>query len=453
MEPTPPTPHRVVVIGGGFGGLRVTRRLAALPGVEITLVDRANHHLFQPLLYQVATGILAPGQIAPPLRDLFARRASVRVLLAEATGFDLAARTVTARAVDELTLPYDTLVVAAGATDTYFGHDEWAADAPGMKSIDDAHRVRTRVLGAFEIAETLTDPAERAAWLTFVVVGAGPTGVELAGQLAFLAHRTLAGSYRTIRSQDARIVLADAAPTLLGTFPKRLQRKAQAELERMGVEVRLGTLAVGVDADGIDLRGADGDARLPAHNVIWAAGVTASPLARLLGESTGAPVDRGGRVRVQPDLTLPGHPEVFAIGDMAAVDGVPGVAQGAMQEAAYAFEVIAQRLAEEPAPGPFRYRDRGSMAVVGRSWAIAHIGPLRLSGRLGWMVWAVVHIAFLVGFQNRLETMRRWLWDITYRRRSERVISAANLVDRARARPPGAVAIRARPHRRGTAPG
>ena len=435
MEPAPPTtPHRVVVIGGGFGGLRVTRRLAALPGVEITLVDRVNHHLFQPLLYQVATGILAPGQIAPPLRDLFAKRANVRVLLAEVTGIDLEARTVTARALDELALPYDTLVVAAGATDTYFGHDEWAADAPGMKSIDDAHRVRTRVLGAFEIAETLTDPAERAAWLTFVVVGAGPTGVELAGQLAFLAHRTLRGAYRSIRSEDARIVLADGGPALLPSFPKRLQRKAQAELERMGVEVHLQTFAVGVDADGIQLRDPSGESRLHAHNVIWAAGVTASPLARLLGDATGAPVDRGGRVRVQPDLTLPGHPEVFAIGDMAAVDGVPGVAQAAMQEAAYAVDVIAQRLAGEPVPKPFRYRDKGSMAAVGRSWAVASIGRLRLAGRPAWVVWAVVHIAFLVGFQNRLETMRRWLWDITYRRRSERVISAASLVDPAIAR-------------------
>ncbi len=430
MEPAPPTtPHRVVVIGGGFGGLRVTRRLAALPGVEITLVDRANHHLFQPLLYQVATGILAPRAdrtaVARPVREA----SNVRVLLAEATAIDLAARTVRARALDELTLPYDTLVVAAGATDTYFGHDEWSADAPGMKSIDDAHRVRTRVLGAFEVAETITDPAERAAWLTFVVVGAGPTGVELAGQLAFLAHRTLRGAYRSIRSEDARIVLADGGPALLPTFPKRLQRKAQAELERMGVEVRLGTLAVGVDADGIDLRDPAGDSRLAAHNVIWAAGVTASPLAQLLGEATGAPMERGGRVRVEPDLTLPGHPEVFAIGDMAAVEGVPGVAQGAMQEAAYAAEVIARRLADEPAPGRFRYRDRGSMAVVGRSWAVADVGRLHLSGRPAWAVWAVVHIAFLVGFQNRLETMRRWLWDITYRRRSERVISAVSLIE------------------------
>ena len=416
-----------MVVGGGFGGLKVVRRLAR-HDIDITLIDRVNHHLFQPLLYQVGTGILAGGQIAPALRDLFVDRANVRVVLAEVVAIDLAAQTVTALAGGRLTLAYDTLVVAAGARDTYFGHDEWERDAPGMKSLDDAFRIRTRILSAFELAETSTDEADREAWLTFALVGAGPTGVELAGQIAYLARHTLAGHYRRVRSEDARIVLIDAAPSVLPSFRERLQRKADAELRRAGIEIRVETTATSIDAHGLDLAGPHGADRIEAHTVLWAAGVEASPLAALLAESSGSPTDRAGRLAVAADLTLPGHPEVFAIGDMVALDGVPGVAQAALQEGAYVASAIVARLHGKGAPGPFRYRDKGSMAIVGRSWAVADVRGLQLAGRLAWVIWAVVHIAFLVDWQKRLEIIRRWFWEFVTQDRHERVISYVSLL-------------------------
>jgi len=423
----PPARPRVVVVGGGFGGLKVARRLARRD-VEITLIDRHNHHLFQPLLYQVGTGILAGGQIAPALRDLFVNRDIVRVVLAEVETIDLAARTVTAAAGGKLTLPYDTLVVAAGAGDSYFGHDEWERDAPGMKSLDDAYRIRTRILSAFELAETSNDAAEREAWLTFVIVGAGPTGVELAGQLAYLSRHTLAGHYRSIRSQDARIVLLDAAPSVLPSFRERIRQKTDAELRRVGIEIRVATAATGIDPHGLDLRGPDGEDRLEAHTVLWAAGVSASPLAGLLARASGAALDSSGRVAVAADLTLPGHPEVFAIGDMVALEGVPGVAQAALQEGVYVAKLIARRLDGKTAPGQFRYRDKGSMAIVGRSWAVADVRGLQLTGRVAWVIWAVVHIAFLVGWQKRLEIVRRWFWEFVTQNRNERLISSVSLL-------------------------
>jgi NADH dehydrogenase len=416
------------VIGGGFGGLKVARHLARRGDVDVTLIDRVNHHLFQPLLYQVGTGILTGGQIAPALRDLFVGRDNVRVLLAEAHGIDLEARTIAATARGELTVPYDTLVVAAGARDTYFGHDEWERDAPGMKSLDDAYRIRTRILSAFEVAETSDDPAEREAWLTFVLVGAGPTGVELAGQIAYLARHTLAGHYRAIRTEDARIVLLDAAPSVLPSFRERLQRKADAELRRAGIEIRVDTTATRIDAHGLDLMGPQGKERIEAHTILWAAGVEAAPLARLLAQASGAPADRGGRLAVAPDLTLPGHPEVFAIGDMVVLPGVPGVAQAAMQEGAYVANVIARRLDGKSAPPAFHYRDKGSMAIVGRSWAVADVRGVQLAGRAAWVIWAVVHIAFLVDWQKRLEIIRRWFWEFVTQDRHERVISYVSLL-------------------------
>lgn len=416
-----------MVVGGGFGGLKVARRLARRD-IAITLLDRHNHHLFQPLLYQVGTGILAGGQIAPALRDLFVNRDNVRVVLAEVETIDLAARTVTAAAGGKLTLPYDTLVVAAGAGDSYFGHDEWERDAPGMKSLDDAYRIRTRILSAFELAETSDDAAEREAWLTFVIVGAGPTGVELAGQLAYLSRHTLADHYRSIRSQDARIVLLDAAPNVLPSFRERIRRKTDAELRRVGIEIRVATTATGIDPHGLDLRGPDGEDRLEAHTVLWAAGVSASPLAGLLARASGAALDGSGRVAVAADLTLPGHPEVFAIGDMVALEGVPGVAQAALQEGVYVAKVIARRLDGKTAPGPFRYRDKGSMAIVGRSWAVADVRGLQLTGRVAWVIWAVVHIAFLVGWQKRFEVVRRWFWEFVTQNRNERLISSVSLL-------------------------
>ena len=337
--------QRIVIVGGGFGGLRAAQRLARLgDAVEITLIDRVNHHVFQPLLYQVATGILSPGQIAPALRSLFRRRPNVRVVLGEVTGFDLAARTVTATVPEDFELPYDSLVVAAGSTGSYFGHDEWAPDAPGLKSLDDAQRIRTRVLAAYELAEIAPDDASRLPWLTFVVVGAGPTGVELCGQFEFLSRKTLAGQFRTFDSRQARVILLDAGPAVLPSFPEKLRRAAARELERQGVEIRLSAKATSIDETGITVSGPDGDERIATHTVVWAAGVTASPLARPLGDQSGAALDRSGRLTVGPDLSLPGHPEVFAIGDMVHVDNVPGVAQGALQEGAYVADVLTRRI-------------------------------------------------------------------------------------------------------------
>ena len=423
------SPHRVVVIGGGFAGLRAAQRVAREGDrVQVTLIDRTNHHVFQPLLYQVATGILSPGQIAPALRTLFTRRPNVRVVLGEVIDIDVAGQTVVARDGIDVPFAYDTLVVAAGAGQSYFGHDEWQDVAPGLKTIEDAEHIRSRVLGAYEVAELLPEQAERSPWLTFVVVGAGPTGVELCGQFAFLSRHTLAGQFRRFQSRDARVVLLDAGPAVLPAFPERLQRRAAGELERMGVEIRLSTSATGIDRDGIDVQGPEGPARIESHTVIWAAGVRASPLAGLLAAQTGAATDRAGRLSVNGDLTLPGHAMVFAIGDLAAVPGVPGVAQAALQEGSYAADVIRARLHGRRLPAPFRYRDKGSMAVVGRSWAVADIKGIPLAGRLAWMVWAVVHITFLVGWQNRLETVRRWFWDLISLNRHERLVSTDELL-------------------------
>ncbi|MGD0197208.1 MAG: NAD(P)/FAD-dependent oxidoreductase [Solirubrobacteraceae bacterium] len=419
--------HRVVVIGGGFGGLKAARHLAR-HDVDVTLIDRVNHHLFQPLLYQVSTGILAGSQIAPALRDVFVGRENVRVLLAEVNAIDVAARTVGAVAAQEITVPYDTLVVAAGARDSYFGHDEWERDAPGMKSLDDAYRIRTRILSAFERAETIDPGIERDAYLTFVIVGAGPTGVELAGQLAYLSRHTLAGHYRAIRSEDARIVLLDGTGAVLPSFPERLRRKTADELRRVGVEVHTNTLATSIDPHGLALKGPDGEGRIETHTVLWAAGVRASPLAQLLADSTGAPLDGLGRLRVAADLTLPGHGEVFAIGDMVAIDGVPGVAQAALQEGAYVAHVIGRRLEDRPAPGPFHYRDKGNMAIVGRSWAVADVRGIQVAGFAAWLIWAGVHIAFLVDWQKRLEVIRRWFWEFLTQHRHERLISSVSLL-------------------------
>ncbi|HET6850203.1 MAG TPA: NAD(P)/FAD-dependent oxidoreductase [Gaiellales bacterium] len=428
MTVAPQAPHRVVVVGGGFAGLRVAQRVAREGDrVQVTLIDRTNHHVFQPLLYQVATGILSPGQIAPALRTLFVRRPNVRVVLGEVTGIDVAGRVVTARDGVDVPFAYDTLVVAAGAGQSYFGHDEWHDAAPGLKTIEDAEHIRSRVLGAYEVAELLPPEADRSAWLTFVVVGAGPTGVELCGQFAFLAQHTLAGQFRRFQSRDARVVLLDAGPAVLPEFRPRLQQRAARELERMGVEIRLSTAATGIDRQGIDVRGPHGPDRIEARTVIWAAGVRASPLAAQLAEQTGTAADRAGRLAVGGDLTLPGHPELFAVGDLAAVPGVPGVAQAALQEGSYAAAVIRARLHGHRAPSPFRYRDKGSMAVVGRSWAVADIKGIPLAGRAAWMVWAVVHITFLVGWQNRLETVRRWLWDLISLNRHERLVSTDEL--------------------------
>src|SRR3954469_19525652 len=364
--------HRVVVIGGGFGGLNAVRALATADA-DVTVVDRTNHHLFQPLLYQVAAGILPPGLIAPALRSIIKNQANAHAVLAEVTKIDLANREISTEAPDgrSIALGYDTLVVAGGATHSYFGRDEFAEFAPGMKTIEDARYLRDRILSAFELAEISTDPVERAELLTFVVIGAGPTGVETVGQIAELAHTVLPGDYRSVDTREARIILLEGAPAVLPPFAPKLQAYTKRRLEKMGVEVRVGTLAVDMDHGSITVKGPDGVETIRARTRFWAAGVQASPLAKLLAGKAGLDTDRAGRVPVEPDCTLAGHPEVFAIGDMVSFNKLPGVAQPAMQEGKYVAKVIKARLSGAPAPGPFKYFDKGTMATIGYRSAVA----------------------------------------------------------------------------------
>jgi NADH:quinone reductase (non-electrogenic) len=404
------TRHRVVIVGGGFGGLNVARNLAT-GDVDVTLVDRTNHHLFQPLLYQVAAGILPPGLIAPALRATVRKQPNTRVVLAEVHDFDLEARVVRAEAPDgaPLDLPYDTLVVAAGATHSYFGNDHFAEFAPGMKTIEDARYLRDAILSKFEMAELTTDPQERAEWLTFVVIGAGPTGVELVGQIAELAHQVLPRDFRSVDTTEARILLLEGAPAVLPPFAPELQQYTQKTLERMGVEVRVNTLAVDMDHDSITVKGPDGTETIRTRTRIWAAGVQASPLARLLAEKTGAETDRPGRVAVNPDCSLPGHPEVFAIGDMALLNKLPGVAQPAMQEGKYVANLIKARLAGAGGEvKPFKYFDKGSMATIGHKYAVADALGRKFTGVIAYGMWGFIHVMYLVGWGNRLGTMYTW---------------------------------------------
>ena len=419
--------HRVVIIGGGFGGLPAARWLGHHP-VDVTLVDRRNHHLFQPLLYQVATGTLSPGQVAPPIRHVLRKRKNVTVEMAEVTAIDLDRRVVRAKIVGdvEFELGYDSLIVAGGATQSYFGHDELALHAPGMKTISDALELRRRIFGAFEMAETVDDPAERTRWLTFAVVGAGPTGVELAGQVRELAARCLKGEFRHIVPATARVILVDGGQAPLANFGNQLSDRARTMLEKMGVELRMGLRVVGVDANGVDVTAADGStSRIDARITIWAAGVQASSLAADLAQGSGAKVDRSGRIGVLPDLSLPGHPEVFAVGDMMSLDDLPGVAEVAMQGGLHAANTIVRRLDGKESV-PFKYRDLGSVAAVGRFRAIASVRGLRLSGFPAWFVWMFVHLAFLEGFGNRASTLLRWLRSMVGRSRVERVFSMAH---------------------------
>ncbi|MBD8874209.1 NAD(P)/FAD-dependent oxidoreductase [Rhodanobacter sp. DHB23] len=407
-------PH-IVILGGGFGGLTATQALARTPA-RITLVDRHNHHLFQPLLYQVATAGLSAPSIAAPLRQILRHQRNVTVLMNEVTGIDLAQRHV------QLTrerLDYDWLVVATGAAHAYFGHDDWAADAPGLKSLDDALAIRRRVLTAFERAEEEDDPARRQAWLNFVVVGGGATGVELAGTLAEIARHTLAGEFRRAQPGAANILLVEAGPRVLAAFDPALSAKAQRQLERLGVQVRLGQAVTAVDGTGVAL----GGERIATRTVLWAAGVAASSLGRCLD----TPLDRAGRVLVQPDLSLPGHPEVLVIGDLASVqqDGhaVPGVAPAAKQMGEHAGKLIAARLHDDAQAMPFRYRDTGALATIGRMAAVAQFGKLRLSGVLAWWVWLGAHIWFLIGFRNRLVVMLDWAMAYWTQARHARIIT------------------------------
>jgi NADH dehydrogenase len=425
--------HRVVIVGGGFGGLQAVESLRRAP-VDITLIDRRNFHLFQPLTYQVATGALSPGEIAYPLRAIFKRARNVRVLMLEATDVDLDRRELLVESVDGLpgpgSIPYDSLILAGGSRYSFFGHDEWSEYAEEVKSLESAVLARGRILSAFEAAEMETDPQRRRAWLTFAVVGGGPTGVEMAGQIAELARDTLSGDFRSVDPRTGRILLIEAADRVLTSFPPSLSAKAARSLERLGVTPLLGRTVVGVDADGVTVDvGADHSERIDTRTVIWAAGVTASPLAAILAERCGAELDRAGRVTVEPDLSLPGHPDVFALGDMVRVrdsDGVPhvlpGVAPAAMQEGRHAAKAVRARLQAKAAP-PFHYRDKGNLATIGRAAAVADIKGLRLSGFLAWITWLLVHLFYLVGFQNRIVVFIRWSFSFATHGRGARLIT------------------------------
>jgi NADH dehydrogenase len=417
--------HRVVIVGSGFGGLFAARFLRT-SRVQVTLVDRTNHHLFQPLLYQVATGILSEGEIAAPTRDVLRRHRNLEVVMAEVTGIDVESRTVAAVRPDgeARSIPYDSLIVAAGAGQSYFGHDEFAEWAPGMKTLTDALTHRRRILTAFEMAELEDDPDARQAWLTFAIVGGGPTGVEIAGQIAELARRALGRNFRRYDPASSRVLLFDGGKQILSTFGDRLSDIGTRELERTGVEIHTESIVTGVDAAGVDVKGPDGKvARFPARTTIWAAGVAASPLAKALADALGGECDRAGRIKVLPDCTLPGHPEIFAIGDMASLDDLPGVAEVAMQQGVHAARTIARRQAGGGAAArPFRYRDLGSMAAISRRRAIVSAHGIRVSGFLGWVIWLTVHLAFMTGFKNRFTTLIRWAISFLGRSRAERAI-------------------------------
>jgi NADH:ubiquinone reductase (H+-translocating) len=424
--------HRIVVVGGGFGGLQATLKLARLP-VEVTLVDRRNFHLFQPLAYQVATGAVSPAEICYPLRRIFRRRRNVRVVLAEVVDVDLAARRVALREVALGTAPealeYDTLIVSGGSQYSYFGHDEWQEHAAELKSLEGALTIRRRILEAFEAAELEPDSDRQAELLTFVVVGAGPTGVEMAGQIAEIA-RDVRGDFRRFDPRSARILLVEALDRILTTFPESLSARALRSLENLGVTGRLGESVVDVDEHSVTVQRADETTeRIPTRTVIWAAGVTASPLAGLLAERAGLDVDRAGRLEVLEDLSLPGHPEVLALGDMVSVrqpDGtalvLPGVAPVAMQQGRHGARVVGDRLRGRD-PRPFRYRDKGNLATIGRARAVADVKGVRLSGFLAWVTWLVVHLWYLIGFQNRLLVVIRWAVSFFTHGRGARLIA------------------------------
>jgi NADH:ubiquinone reductase (H+-translocating) len=424
--------HRVVVIGGGFGGLQAVARLARAP-VDLTLIDRRNFHLFQPLTYQVATGALSPEEVCYPLRAIFKRRRNVRVLMGEVTEVDVESRTVhmepRAGEGETLSVPYDTLIAAGGSRYSYFGHDEWQEVAREVKSLESAVAVRGRILSAFEAAELEPDEAHRRGWLTFVVVGAGPTGVEMAGQIAELARDTLRRDFRTVDPREGRILLVEMADRVLTSFPPSLSARAARSLEHLGVTPLLSRTVVEVDDKSVTIESPGGGReRVPARTVIWAAGVTAASLARRLAEGTGADVDRAGRVTVEPDLTLPGHPEVFALGDMVRVkaeDGqvqpLLGVAPVAMQQGRYAAKVVKARLRGREHK-PFRYRDKGNLATIGRARAVADLHAIRLSGFPAWVTWLVVHLWYLIGFQNRILVLIRWSFSFFTRGRGGRLI-------------------------------
>jgi len=415
--------HRVVIVGGGFGGLYAAQALNHAD-IQLTLIDRRNFHLFQPLLYQVATGGLSPGEIASPLRYVLNRQKNTRVLLGEASDIDVDTKEVIL--ADESRVPYDTLILAPGSTHSYFKHPEWAKLAPGLKTIEDATEIRTRVLLAFERAEKATDPDERRAQITFVVVGGGPTGVELAGALGEISRDTLKKDFRSINPADARIFLVEGENRVLPPYPPELSKAAEKSLIELGVQTRASSMVTGIDEHGVTIKSGDKETHIEARTVLWAAGVQASPLGHALAKRTGVELDKAGRVVVQPDLTIPGHPEILIVGDLARFeqDGklLPGVAPTAMQEGRYAAKLILKRLKNEKTE-PFRYWDKGSLATIGRNRAVAQIGPFKFSGYLAWIVWLFVHILYIVEFENRVLIVFQWAYDYFTHNRGARLIT------------------------------
>ncbi len=424
-------PHRVAIVGGGFGGLTAAKRLRRAD-VDVTLIDRTNHHLFQPLLYQLATGILSEGDIAPPLREVLRDQRNASVVLGEVVAIDIDTRRLSVDMLDRRSeIDYDSLIVATGASQSYFGHPEFAHDAPGMKTIDDALELRGRILGAFEMAEREPDPVSRRRFLTFVVVGAGPTGVELAGQLAELSRHSLRHNFRRIDPAEARIVLLDAAPTILGSFPESLRRRAMRDLQDIGIEVHLGAAVTHVDLRGLATNAADTRLRrIEAATKIWAAGVQGSPLGRLLAEAAGADLDRAGRVKVEDDCSLPGHPEVFVVGDLMNLGELPGVSQVAVQSGRHAADTIRRRLQGDTTRRPLRYRNFGTMATISRFRAVTAIGRVRLAGLPAWLLWLGVHLAALTGFKHRLSVFFNWIVALFGGGRAERVITLQQVFGR-----------------------
>jgi NADH dehydrogenase len=415
--------ERIVIIGGGFGGLYAAKRLKNA-AVEVTLIDRRNHHLFQPLLYQVATGALSAADIATPLRTLLKNQPNARVLLGEVTGFDVANRQVILR---DGVVSYDRLIVAAGSGKSYFGNDQWMAQAPGLKTIEDATEIRRRILTAFEAAERTTDPAKVRAWLTFVIIGGGPTGVEMAGALAEIARETLQNEFHSINPSDARIILVQSGERILPTYPPELSAKAAAALEKLGVEIRTGLRVTDVQEKGVMVSAREGAEFIPARTLLWTAGVQASPLGKALAEATGAAVDRSGRVIVEPDLSVPGFPDIFVIGDLAHAAGkegepLPGVAQVAIQQGRYVGALIECRLSSKTA-APFRYHDRGNLATIGRGKAVADLGRVRLTGWVAWQIWLFIHLMYLMDVQNQVLVFIQWLWNFVTRGRSALLIT------------------------------
>ncbi len=416
-------PHKVVILGGGFGGLTAALKLKNTP-VEVTLIDRCNYHLFQPLLYQVATGSLSPANVAGPLRQILHKQQNTKVLLGEAIGIDTANRQVI---LSDGKIPYDTLIVATGSSHQYFGHDEWEQFAPGLKNLNDATAMRGRILLAFEAAERETDPEKLKAWMTFVIVGAGPTGAELAGALGEIAHDTLKHDFRDIDPSKTQIILVEGTDRPLPSYPPKLSEAARKMLTDLGVTVRTGAMVTDVDAEGVTVKEGDNTQKIPTRTVLWAAGVLASPLGKILEQGVGAPLDKASRVVVEPDMTVPGHPEIFVIGDLANFSHqtgqpLPGVAQPAMQQGEYVASVIRKRFRGEK-PKPFHYFDKGNLATIGRFAAVADLNFLQISGWPAWFIWIFIHLLYIIQFQNRLLVMTQWAWLYLTYDRSARLIT------------------------------